>query len=190
MYKKLHPATIPALFVAVFLIAALAGGVYAQDFGWIVAKRLTVSNAADLQSTVAIGSAATLDSTLDVDGATTLNSTLDVDGTLTQADGDTIVADDLRITAQTGITVTDTATFTPTGSYQPIGAAGTVTPVLSTGAASAGDILTLINTTAQTINLADSGNIVLSAAAALGQYDVLILWFDGTRWIEISRSDN
>ena len=26
--------------------------------------------------------------------------------------------------------------------------------------------------------------------STLGQYDALILWFDGTNWIEISRSDN
>jgi hypothetical protein len=36
----------------------------------------------------------------------------------------------------------------------------------------------------------DTGNQVLAGDLTLGQYDVLILWFDGTRWVEISRSNN
>jgi hypothetical protein len=108
---------------------------------------------------------------------------------LTVSDGDVVVADDLRVTAQTSITVTDTAAFTPTGTYQGITAAGEVTPTITAGA-TAGDVLVLINTSDQTINIADSGTTMLTAAAALGQYDVLVLWSDGTNWIEISRANN
>jgi len=96
----------------------------------------------------------------------------------------------LNFTAATSITATNGNPITATASYQPITAAGEVTPTIETSGFTAGDVLTLINTSAQTINIADTGNQVLSAAAALGQYDVLALWFDGTRWIEISRSDN
>lgn len=109
-------------------------------------------------------------------------------GGLTISDGDAVVADDVRVTAQTFITVTDTAAFTATGTYQAIRAAGEVTPTITVG--TAGDLLVLINESAQTINIADTGIQMLSAAWAGGQYDVLVLWCDGTNWIEISRSDN
>ena len=109
-------------------------------------------------------------------------------GGLTISDGDAVVADDLRITAQTAITVTNGNAFTPTGTYQPIQAAAEVTPTITVG--TAGDVVVLINTSANTINIADSGTAKLSAAAALGQYDSLTLWCDGTNWIEVSRSDN
>jgi len=110
-------------------------------------------------------------------------------GDLTMADGDLTVADDLTFAAQTSITVTNGAAFTVTGSYQPISAAGEVTPTITAGA-TAGDLVVLVNTSAQTINLADSGTLMLTAAAALGQYDTLTLMSDGTNWLELSRADN
>jgi hypothetical protein len=109
-------------------------------------------------------------------------------GTATQSDGDLVVADDIRVTAQTAITVTDSAAFTPTGTYQGIIAAAEVTPTITIG--TAGDLLVLINTGAQTINIADSGTVKLSAAWAATADDVLVLWCDGTDWIEISRTAN
>jgi len=109
-------------------------------------------------------------------------------GGLTISDGDAVVADDLRITAQTAITVTNGNAFTPTGTYQPIQAGSEVTPTVTVG--TAGDVVVLINTSANAINIADSGTAKLSAAAALGQYDSLTLWCDGTNWIEVSRSNN
>jgi hypothetical protein len=111
------------------------------------------------------------------------------DGGLTLSDDDLVVADDLRVTAQTAITVTNGAAFTPTGTYQPIQAAEEVTPTLTAGA-TAGDLLVLINTSDTTINLADGGTLMLTAAGALGQYDSLTLWSDGTNWIEIGRANN
>lgn len=123
-------------------------------------------------------------------GGLTLADALTItSGGASLSDGDMVVADDLRVTAQTSLTVTDATAFTPTGTYQNITAAGTVTPTIAAGA-TAGDLLVLINTSAQVINIADSGTAKLSAAAALNQFDVLILWSDGTNWIEISRSDN
>ena len=117
------------------------------------------------------------------------------DGSLTTAkgitisDGDLVVADWVRATAQTAITVTNGAAFTPTGTYQAIVAAGEVTPTITAGATD-GNWLVLSNASAQTINVADSGTAKLSAAWAGGQYDVLVLRSDGTNWIEISRSNN
>lgn len=107
---------------------------------------------------------------------------------VTMSDGDFDVADTLNITPQTAITVTNGAAFTATGTIQYIQAASEVTPTITAG--TAGDLLVLINTSAQTVNIADTGNQVLTAAAALGQYDSITLFADGTRWIEISRADN
>lgn len=116
------------------------------------------------------------------------------DGSLTTAagitisNGDAVVADDLRITAQTELSVTNGAAFTATGTYQPIAAAAEVTPTITMG--TAGDVLMLVNAEANTINIADSGTTMLSAAIALGQYDTLTLWCDGTNWLELSRTNN
>lgn len=109
-------------------------------------------------------------------------------GGVTLSDGDAVVADDLRVTAQTAITVTNGVAFAPTGTYQRIQAAGTVTPTITVG--TAGDLLVLINISAQTINIADTGIQMLSTAWAGGQYDVLVLWCDGTNWLEVARSNN
>lgn len=127
------------------------------------------------------------------DGSLTTAQTLTVSaGGLTLSDGDAVVADDLRITAQTAITVTNGAAFTPTGSYQGLqvsAASSEVTPTL-TMAGTAGDLLVLINTTTPTISIADSGTTMLSAEWEAGQYDTLVLWCDGTNWLELTRTNN
>jgi hypothetical protein len=111
------------------------------------------------------------------------------------SDGDGTIADDFIIVAQTAISCTDGAVITPTGTYQPLESAGTVTPTMAITDASdaryaTGTLLTLINTANTTINLADSGNVKTSGATALGQYDSLVLWFDGTYWIELAQANN
>ena len=125
---------------------------------------------------------------LQCDGASTVGGLVITAGGATISDGDVVIADDVRVTAQTAITVTNAGAFAPTGTYQPIQAAGEVTPTITVG--TAGDLLVLINTSAQTINIADTGIQMLSAAWAGGQYDTLTLWCDGTNWIELSRSNN
>lgn len=106
--------------------------------------------------------------------------------------GNTSVGGLLRIAAGTSITVTDAAVFTPTASYQPITAAGTVTPTLSTATTlyTAGQTLVLVNTSAQNVVLVDTGTAKLGGNRTLGQYDVLELFFDGTNWLELSFNDN
>lgn len=89
---------------------------------------------------------------------------------------------------QTSITVTNATAFTATGRYQPITAAGEVTPMITAGAD--GDELILINTSAQTIHIEDAGTMKLNISVALGQFDTLHLWSDGTNWIQVSHSDN
>ena len=41
-----------------------------------------------------------------------------------------------------------------------------------------------------TITITDTGTLKLSGNAALGQYDTITLWSDGTNWIEISETNN
>ena len=98
----------------------------------------------------------------------------------------------LNLSAATAISCTDGSVITMTAMYQPLQSAGTVTPTLSTAAAgvTTGTLLYLVNTSNTTINLADSGTAKLAGALALGQYDSAWLAFDGTNWIELSRSNN
>ena len=72
-----------------------------------------------------------------------------------------------RLTAATSITVTNGNPFTPTGTYQRVAAAGAVTPTLATSGFTAGDILMLVNTSAQNILIQDTGNQVLAGNATL-----------------------
>jgi hypothetical protein len=106
-----------------------------------------------------------------------------VDGSTGAQSGFTVLS------TATSITVT-TAAFTPLGTYQPIAAAGTVTPTISTSGFTAGTLLRLVNTSAQSIVFVDTSTLMLTGDITLGQYDTLSLVFDGTNWIELSTSNN
>ncbi len=90
--------------------------------------------------------------------------------------------------AGASITVTNGAAFIPTAMYQPLSAADAVTPTITVPAA--GKVVCVWNTSSNTITLADTGNQVLSGNAALGQYDFLCGYSDGTRFIRFTGSDN
>jgi len=91
----------------------------------------------------------------------------------------------LRLPAQTAITVTNGAAFTPTGTYQPIQAAGDVTPTIGSG--TAGDLVILQNTSDTTITFETDSSLSLPAASvALAQDDTLMLLYDGDKWITVS----
>lgn len=79
----------------------------------------------------------------------------------------------------------------PDGILQPVSmaTAGTVPLTIP----SAGKIICIYNTGSQSVTLDDSGNQVLGGGGtpiALGQYDVICGFSDGTRFIEIARSNN
>jgi hypothetical protein len=95
----------------------------------------------------------------------------------------------LLLTPATRITVTQDSTINPTGSYQPLGAAGATSTATIT-AKPAGSFLRLINETNQTITISDTGTLKLSADIALGQFDTLTLISDGTNWVQISTANN
>lgn len=140
-----------------------------------------------------IGGTLIVTSTAGITGAVTMADNASVAGTLgvtgnSTFSADVAIADDLIISSQTAISVTDGGIITATGTYQQLESAGTVTATVAV--LPVGTVLTLINTTATTINIVDTGTAKLSTAGALGQYDSLVLWSDGTNWIEVSRSNN
>ena len=62
---------------------------------------------------------------------------------------------------------------------------------MSETSAADGQILTILNLTANVVDLADtSGVSELAGAFAMGQYDSATLQYVSDRWIELSRSDN
>jgi len=102
--------------------------------------------------------------------------------------GNVTVGSILVTAKRTALTVTDAAAFAPTGTFQPITAAGAVTPTITVPAS--GTIIVLVNTSSNSILLADSGTLKLSSAYTMGQYDTLTVISDGTNLYEIARSNN
>ena len=89
------------------------------------------------------------------------------------------------------ISVTNGLTITAQGVGVPLESAGNVgTSNIVTTNASAGSVIVLWNTANTTITITDTGHLVLAGNAALGQYDTLMLMYDGARWVELSRSNN
>jgi len=84
------------------------------------------------------------------------------------------------LTKANAITVTDGAAFTPTGSFQPIAAAGNVTPTLTI--LPAGTSLCVLNTSNVTITFAAAGIQKFVSSQALAQYNTLCALSDGTNW--------
>ena len=123
------------------------------------------------------------ESDLRVDGNANLNSDLTVGDDLT-------VGNFLQLTAATAISLTNGGIVTATNTYQPIDAAPSSTVTVTVAAGSAGQLLRLINQGTGTIVIVDTGNMVLASTYSIGQYDSLLLMADGTRWIEMGRSNN
>lgn len=91
-------------------------------------------------------------------------------------------------TAGGAVTVTNGAPFAITAAFQPITAAGPVTPTLTIPAA--GVYACLYNTSANAIVIQDTGNQVFVSDWTAGQYDFLCGYSDGTRFIELNRANN
>lgn len=159
------------------LVLPAAGQASRTRFDWVIVDRLTVGTE---------GAAINGDLSATGDLAVTGDSTLTGDLT-TSADAS--IADTFNIAAQTSVTVTQSGTLTPTGSYQPITAGGNLS-FGNIAAGEAGDVLTLINLSNTTITITDTGTLKLSGNAELGQYDSLLLWSDGTNWVEVAQANN
>jgi hypothetical protein len=91
--------------------------------------------------------------------------------------------------AASAITVTTGGYITPTGTFCKLASGGTVfTDKLAAG--TAGRWLVLWNSSATSVTITDTGTIMLTGDWAAGQYDSLMLFSDGTNWIELGRNDN
>lgn len=114
--------------------------------------------------------------------------TIEVDsGGMMSFDGGIIKGHHILGTATPATVVSGTA-LAPGAARQPvsIATAGTVPLTIP----SAGVTVCIWNTGSQAVTIADSGNQVLAGNFAMGQYDVLCGFSDGTRFIEINRSNN
>lgn len=179
------------------LLVSIGAPLYAQSrqsFEWVVARRLTVRNTANIEAgglTVA-GGVTTDDLTASDDLAVTDDLTVSGDATVTGGstlNGDVFLDDDLTFEEQTVIEVSDDSTITPLGVYTPISStAATGTSDIAAG--DEGQLLILYNVGAQTITLTDTGDLLLSGNAALGADDNITLLFDGADWVELAQVDN
>lgn len=120
--------------------------------------------------------------------------------TFDAASGSTVTLDTVTVSTQlatgkvivtpaTAATITNGATLTPTTSYQPLTAAGSV-GFGSIAAGTAGQLLYLVDSANQTITITDTGTLHLAGNFAMGQYDSITLLSDGTNWNEVARSNN
>jgi hypothetical protein len=152
-------------------------------------NNLTVTGSLGLTGAFAGSSTGSFASLLTASNGVNVTNNITATGTIT-GQAELQVGTFVNLAECTATTVTDGAVFTPTHTYTPITAAGEVTPTVETTGYTSGDLLVLTNEGTNTINLADSGTMMLTAAWAAGQYDTLWLMFDGTNWLEISRANN
>lgn len=169
--NKSAVALLVALFLFVSGAAVMEAQTIKQNFEWIIAKKITVSQGGVIVQRGAV--------------AVTENVTAD---DVTVADNTTTA--DLYLTQQSAQTIIYQGTITPTGTYHQITAAAARGTSSVAGVATAGRVLTLVNVGSNTITLTDTGTLKLAGNAALGQYDSLVLLSDGTNWIQLAKTDN
>ena len=91
--------------------------------------------------------------------------------------------------AAEAITVTTNGYITPTGTLVRLTSEGNVyTNQLAL--TTAGRLALLWNSGAATVTITDTGTSKLAGVWTGGPYDTLLLWSDGTAWLELGRSDN
>jgi hypothetical protein len=137
---------------------------------------LCVAGVVEIDDELELDGALDADSTANIAGATTLGSSLTVGGLLYPSFADE--------------TITDGETLTPTVTVYALDSAGAVTMTLA-ASGTEGQLLILIGDDANDITIADT-NIRTNDgnAQVLNQYDVLMLVYQDSEWIEISNSDN
>ena len=146
-------------------------------------KQATVTDALYANGTLDVTGAQANASTLTVTGAVTTSATFSVGSLMRYAPG-------------TAISVTNGITnLTPLATYQPLTSSGnvTVTTLITATAFTQGQVVKLINTNSSgNIVLTNGTYLILPSASnlTLGPNDVLELWFDGSKWIAVSNSNN
>lgn len=147
MRGKITTAVMLAIvFVMVFGVVVNAQAIR-NVFGWVIADKLTVRGDADIEDDLTV---------IDQVSAADVTATDDLAVT-----DDATVGGKLTLSAATSITVTQGATLSPTGAYQPIKAAGNLSFGAIT-AGTAGDVLTLVNASNTTITITDTSTLKLS----------------------------
>jgi hypothetical protein len=165
---------------------------------------------ADGDNDVCIAAVLEVDGEIEADGAIDADAVMTIDGGVTNigggSPGDAAGDNDLYVTADveidgtlfmdgvtnwTKMTTTDTGAYTlnPTTTLAVLNPGSTLTLTLGTTNVDSGDLLILINTSAQNA-VVQTTNLYWSAAYTMGQYDTLVVIFDGSNWYELSRSAN
>ncbi len=129
--------------------------------------------------------------TFPIDGSAHLNNSLQVTNSITATTW-VSVGTFLKLSAPVlEQTITDgTEDIAPAGSYHEIGAGGSVANTMKVSGYSQGDYVMIVNVTAQTITITDTGTTKLASSYGMTVDDSLTLLFDGTNWVEIARSVN
>lgn len=106
--------------------------------------------------------------------------------------GSTISIDTfLNTTPQTALTLVMNGDLTPTGTFQPVTAAGAVSVSgADIAAGTEGDLLVLLNIGSNTITLSETTGLVSAGDIALGTLDSATLVYRGTSWYQIGASNN
>jgi hypothetical protein len=148
----------------------------------ILASNVAVTGTLDVQ-----GGAITLQNDETIGNA--VNGTIVMTADNVDVSGDMVVSLFGRFERQAPIEATAGGTITPTGTYQPITSTGNIglSDLVPT---TAGDLLILINESDTTITITDTATTMLSGNIALGQYDSLTLFCDGTNWVELATTNN
>ena len=184
--------------VALVLVALLSATVGAQTLktvfdgvvaDWIITiDDVTVGDDLTVTDAAAVGGALTVAGAFNAVGNSSTNGTFGA--TSSVAAGTSVSAGTfLKATNQGNLTVTEGGVLTPTGTFQGLTAAGSV----STGQVAlvpSGSVFTLINFGSNTITLTETATLVTSGNLALGQYDNATFISDGTRWILLSTTNN
>lgn len=97
------------------------------------------------------------------------------------------VADNTVGASAAAFTLTPTADFIEITCNDPDGCTATV----SESGASMGDVVRIVNITANVVNFADSGGVTeLAGALAMGQWDSLSMLYLADRYVELARANN
>ena len=190
----MRKATTPVLIAAVLILALFVGAnaqAVATNFTWVVTKLLTVTDTATFTSGVNVAGTLTASGGIDAAGTT-------VDSLIVSGNGDVTgnfeVTDHLLTQAELymippdALTVTNGGTITPTAAVMELTAAGAVGAELV--AAGDGQLLILINTSANNIVISDTATIESTGDITLGQYDTLTLMGVGIKWYQLAASNN
>lgn len=218
MTHKLMTVATTILIAAALLLGVVAtvDAQQREQFATLFVKVLNVTNSATFTGPATFTGDTTIVGATDITGATDIAGNLEATGYFTATDitannsltvgNDLVVTDNADVVGNLevteymltqswlymippdALTVTDGATITPTASIMELTAAGAVGAELV--AAGDGQLLILVNTSANTITISDTATIESTGDIALGQYDTLTLVGMGVKWYEIAASNN